>query len=150
MRPDIGRIAQVPAAFWPASGRTSAQFQGGLDHGRAGRADARLGAQLGFGRIAKTAQIAEAREQILRDLQDILPRTPAAQEDREELGVGKGAWPAGQQAFTRTRFGSEGEECRHKSGLSMRRATSGEEDNNSYDLAEPLWYSAVAFLQYGP
>ena len=150
MRPDIGRIAQVPAALWPASGRAPAQLEGGLDHRRARGAHSGLGAQLGFGCIAEAAQIAQAGEQILCDLQDILPRTPAAQQNRQQLGVGKGTWPARQQAFTGTRFGGKSKKGRHVKGLSMRRATCEEEFNNSCDLADPLWYSALAFLQYGP
>lgn len=87
MRPDIGRIAQVPAALWPASGRAPAQLEGSLDHRCAGGADTRLGAQLGFGSLAKPPQIPQAGEQILCDLQGILPRTSAAQQDRKQLGV---------------------------------------------------------------
>jgi hypothetical protein len=55
---------------------------------RAGRADARLGAQLGLGCIAQTAQIPQPGQQILSDLQGILSGTAAAQKKREKLGIG--------------------------------------------------------------
>jgi hypothetical protein len=129
MRPDIGGIAQVSAAFWPASGRAPTKLDSGLDDGRSRWAHARLRAQFSLGCSAQPAQVPKPGEQILGDLQDILPRPSAAQQDREQLGVGESVRSPCEQAFTRAGFGGQSEECGHAPHLSMRRATWAEDEN---------------------
>ena len=49
----------------------------------------------------------------MSDFQDVVALAAAAYEDCEKLCVGQSSRPAGEQAFSRTGFGTKGEKRRH-------------------------------------
>ncbi len=73
MCPDIGRVAEKTATFWPRSGHSPAELDGRLDDRRARWSDPGQGTQLSFGTLGQGPQIARAGEQIMSNFHDILP-----------------------------------------------------------------------------
>jgi len=114
VRPDIGRVAEKSATFGSSSGRPSTKLKRGLDDCGTGWTNPCLGAQFGFGGIAKTTEISQPLYQIMRDLQDILAFAAAAQEDGDKLHVREGAGATVQKPFARSDIGSESKKSRHK------------------------------------
>jgi hypothetical protein len=79
--PDIGSIAEKPAALGPRSGHPAAKLNGGLN-GRCTRvADPWQRTQFGFRTLCQTSQIARVGQQIMSDFNDILPLTAGAKEN---------------------------------------------------------------------